>query len=575
MQFFWLVLLTYIVDNTTLTYGKRRTINIDIDADHLTREPACGKVPSKASSRISNAIESEQHYPWVVFVVRLNDNHNLPSEKMLNCGGTIITKSSVVSAAHCVCGPTENDLLLSPDIREKIDCRGGRGNIRDVNNLPNEVREGINEIRIEAGSRNRKSPFAKSFIIGYAYVHDQYEHKTTNNNGATVDIAILKKAQYEPVFYSDDSLYGDFAIGPICLPAKMANLENGIFVSVGWGSVYGEMKTQPSDPTSDPIQKRHSCTTNTKGPIENIMKHCDVKYLKINGWTCDTNRGHVDPNFMLNFFRYLKNDLNVNPSEYLNNDKEYENILHYYPSGYDPNECEKLWNEADRAIRSRFTSQEFPELLDQWTNAERIVVGDWKPLKVPPKFRHLVCYREELFRRHGWCYTQDGIRDKDWGFCDTSCRFMHERDQNASPVPDTYHKITWKIDDSKPMTNYCIRENRLAAIWHLCVQSVLPDIIYHSFLLQDDGSLRFFNMQKQDQREYTNLYPRDQDAGYIQFCSGDSGSGSWSFNKIVGRYVLVSVSTYSHTWCGSESVVSKVTTPIIHEWIVRHSTYDL
>ena len=56
-------------------------------------------------------------------------------------------------------------------------------------------------------------------------------------NGATVDIAILKKAQYEPVFYSDDSLYGDFAIGPICLPAKMANLENGIFVSVGWGSV--------------------------------------------------------------------------------------------------------------------------------------------------------------------------------------------------------------------------------------------------------------------------------------------------------------------------------------------------
>ena len=87
-------------------------------------------------------------------------------------------------------------------------------------------------------------------------------------------------------------------------------------------------------------------------------------------------------------------------------------------------------------------------------------------------------------------------------------------------------------------------------------------------------SLKLHDKEKKDQSQYVPpviTYPREHDAGYIQFCIGDSGSGSWSVNAQEGRYVLVSVATTTkEPWCGSESVVIKVTDSIIHEWIVKN-----
>ena len=264
MRFSLLVLYSYILNDITIING---AIDVDIDTDHLKREPACGKLPSKASSRISNSQESEQQFPWVIFVTRWNTF--LVGSQSRMCGGTIITKTSAVSAAHCVCGPGpgDKDLNSSPEVREKIDCKGGRGNNIDANNLPNEVRQGINDIAVLAGNRNWKSspvqdPLTKSFRIAYAYVHDQYEHKTIKNNndpfqnGVPVDIALLKTDKHEPTFYSEDSLKGQFTIGPICLPAIYWDIDlkdfilykDGVFESVGWGLNYKEIK-KPSDQT--------------------------------------------------------------------------------------------------------------------------------------------------------------------------------------------------------------------------------------------------------------------------------------------------------------------------------------
>ena len=578
MRFSLLVLYSYILNDITIIDG---AIDVDIDEGHLKREQACGKLPSKASSRISNSQESEQQFPWVIFVTRWNTF--LVGSQSRMCGGTIITKTSAVSAAHCVCGPGpgDKDLNSSPEVREKIDCKGGRGNNIDANNLPNEVRQGINDIAVLAGNRNWKSspvqdPLTKSFRIAYAYVHDQYEHKTIKNNndpfqkGVPVDIALLKTDQNELTFYSEDSLKGQFTIGPICLPAIYwdTNLKDvflyrgGVFESVGWGLNYEEVKN-PSGP--DPQVNKHSCTTNTDGPPNDIMKHCDVNYMKVNDWSCDT---YTKIKKMFTFAEFLREELNLDASEYISNYKQHENIFHNYPAGYDPYDCLKLWNKADQAIRSKHLSEKFPNLHEEWENAKRIEVRDLRRLPLSYRF----CYRDDLFRKHGWCYTQDGIQGKEWGFCDHSCNHMRQRDQGSKP--DIYHKITWRVDNSKPTRSHCIQNPRQVDTWLLCVQSVLPDIITHSFLVNPDGSLKFLNYEKKVQSDYVPpviAYPREHDAGYTQFCSGDSGSGSWSVNAKEERYVLVSVATTTkEPWCGSESVVIKVTDSIIHEWIVKN-----
>ena len=92
--------------------------NIDIDMDHFMLERDCGKFPSIASSRISNAQDSNRHYPWVVRVTR--SNAYLENNEGA-CGGSVITKNSAITAAHCLCGATtEKDYAAEKDIRDKL-----------------------------------------------------------------------------------------------------------------------------------------------------------------------------------------------------------------------------------------------------------------------------------------------------------------------------------------------------------------------------------------------------------------------------------------------------------------------
>ena len=59
----------------------------EIDQDNWRETGGeCGKLPKeKASSRISNAIDSDVHYPWVVRVAR-----EFKEKKIGECAGSII-----------------------------------------------------------------------------------------------------------------------------------------------------------------------------------------------------------------------------------------------------------------------------------------------------------------------------------------------------------------------------------------------------------------------------------------------------------------------------------------------------
>ena len=51
--------------------------SVVIDKDHSKRNPECGYLPDKTknthgSSRIANAEESDQHYPWMILITRNN-----------------------------------------------------------------------------------------------------------------------------------------------------------------------------------------------------------------------------------------------------------------------------------------------------------------------------------------------------------------------------------------------------------------------------------------------------------------------------------------------------------------------
>lgn len=245
-SFIFVVVLAFISKAFTITFGNG---NIGIDKDHLRLEPECGKLPAVGSGRISNAKESDRHYPWVVKVERKNDFTEM---KETTCGGSIIRKNVVVTAAHCICGPTAGkDFAATKDIRDKIACKGGKGKSLSKPNLQatlyNEVTND-NKIKVGAGDSNWKNLLLSYYEISFAYVHDEYEDEYTTRDKAVIDIGLLKtyenkgeNFEYGTNFYDTLTMqYPDFEIGPICIVAEDAKLSLGNFETVGWGSIYGE-----------------------------------------------------------------------------------------------------------------------------------------------------------------------------------------------------------------------------------------------------------------------------------------------------------------------------------------------
>ena len=130
----------------------------------------------------------------------------------------------------------------------------------------------------------------------YAFIYDGYSDKGFHDDRgkdkeADADLAMIKTCNNEPdgkYFYYENELLDGFKIGPICLPAENVEITGIQIETVGWGIRYGEVVNKKDGPNkNDPVQRKHSCITNTYGPITQRKQHCDVHYLKIFGWSCD------------------------------------------------------------------------------------------------------------------------------------------------------------------------------------------------------------------------------------------------------------------------------------------------
>lgn len=149
-------------------------------ASYGINRPGCGY--SQALGRIINgSVASKMHVPWVVHVVGTrHDKHRV------YCGGSIITRDVILTAAHCV---VSKKFRIKPVIvyyNTTIVRKGPRIRVKTV-----------------VVHRNYENPF-----LGY-------------------DIALLELAKPIPRF--------DRFVGPVCLPKRGEKTRKGPMLLAGYG----------------------------------------------------------------------------------------------------------------------------------------------------------------------------------------------------------------------------------------------------------------------------------------------------------------------------------------------------
>ena len=521
-----------------------------IDNDHFRQDSACGKLPTvKPTSRISNANEAKIHYPWIVLVLRQNEYTKL---KESNCGGSIITKTTAVTAGHCVCGfMTENDKKAPENTRKKIRCKGGKIKDPVTVGMPNEITV---DNRIKVGAGNMDKTKLKWFEILYAHVYTEYDEEFKDT-----DLAVVKTTNLKP-FYSQRHLSKDFSIGPICLSAKSSNLNECKIEIAGWGVRYGEAENKQMPPGDrQPLQNKHACTTNPYGPFSHRIKHCDVHYLKSQEWSCnmDAKLGTG----ITKFTEYLKNNLKLQ-------DKDVKRLTEqqggkYYPPGYDSVKCDEAWKKANDIMNKKINEPHSEKIRKIWKDTAQIDIG---VLNKGEFFKIKTCYKKELFMENGWCFIKNGIFDANWGFCDSSCKLMKKAGETPDTTPNVYHKMTWKVDNTSPLK--CTSHARHKKKWFVCVKQLFPEVNVARFLVDVQENLSFL---KQIQ-EPSSDYAKHHEFGYQQPCVGDSGSGNWVFEEAKDRAVLVGIVRSAATddnWCSSPSLMTKIIYPDFLHWIKK------
>ena len=259
----------------------------------------------------------------------------------------------------------------------------------------------VNKINAKFGSNNLESPDMKTIVFDSAFV--KYNEK--KEAGTFYDIGVL--GSEEDQFYH--SLDGK--VGPICLAAEgnQPTKEQEI-VTVGWGIRYSEVQVPheaipklPEKDRKDPTYS--SCTTNGFGPGLHRFKECNVEFLKrggrrkINQWGCKIRKGNQ------------KEDL---------------------PTNYDLEACNNYFVKAEKAASDadkRLSSTKHLKKLEKASKI-KILLANQQNVDEPstsckkPKLCPKECFREELFATNGWCKIKYSDTDMNWGFCDTSCKFI-------------------------------------------------------------------------------------------------------------------------------------------------------
>ncbi|XP_061393226.1 serine protease 7 [Musca vetustissima] len=186
----------------------------------------CG--PQSIGNKIYNGNDTNiDDFPWMVLLeYRTKKNGNL----ILNCGGSLINKRYVITAAHCikgeietVVGPLTRIRLGEYDINQEIDC----------------IADDCNQKVVE---------------VGYEQLipHPQYDVRNTNNHH---DIALIRLDR--------NIEYSDF-IRPVCLPlseTREAPINPGdLLVVAGWGRTLEARQSNVKKQLAIPVTDHNACT---------------------------------------------------------------------------------------------------------------------------------------------------------------------------------------------------------------------------------------------------------------------------------------------------------------------------
>lgn len=160
----------------------------------LISDAKCGEIYSDRESRIVGGQDSAfGHHPWQAALIKQTF-----LSKRISCGGALIGKRWVISAAHCV--------FSTPVSQMRV--RLGEWNVREQSEtLPHE-----------------------DFEIERKEVHPKYKAATFQN-----DIALVR--------LNKDVQYKEHII-PVCLPLRKENFVDSSAVVIGWGrTAHGQVAT--------------------------------------------------------------------------------------------------------------------------------------------------------------------------------------------------------------------------------------------------------------------------------------------------------------------------------------------
>ena len=527
--------------------------SVEIDKDHLRKNPECGLLPEKsqtasASSRISNADKTDKHYPWVISVLRRNSvihTHIQSGDRY--CGGSIITQKTAITASHCICGIPKKHASSIPDYEKRfVNCLGGI----NYDQPPNEIRsyennKYENKLVASVGDKDRTHqvivPVLVAYVMGSVMRKSSFQHSFSTHLYEDIGLLITKDvAGNGETFYQHNRPTAGMNIGSVCLAAAIKDaphMNKGKVVTVGGGTRYSDVKVG-----NLPEQQKHSCATNEFGPIDAKLRQCDINDLiGKRFWGCNKSG---------------------------------------MPDGYDKEKCKKYLMQAEAAVTHEMQKLDNSEILSElWSLTNKIEVsgGLFK--------NNYICYKEKMFKDNGWCYVfpwwrKPGLKEKNWGFCDSSCKWM----QHQNNMPSIYHKMVWQYPSQQPTNCPDVFYNNKdpdenTKPYYMCTASFLPETSVFRFKRDGNRKLQFQNAYKEKIEDTFNSISNDDQKliGFQHPCSGDSGSGHWMYDSTEKKRALVAISSHLPStarlglFCGSPSHILLTTYPNILRWIKKWS----